>query len=244
MYFHPENVVEWESGMDKLWYLKQINIFKEVSKDELHEIDRISIHKKLSKKELIYLPGDRSNKVYLLKEGRVKVSRLSEDGREMTMVILEPGEIFGESALYSDQETRSTMAEALDDAIICTIYKNEFEDLLKRQPGLSLRVTKAVGKRRREIESRLEDMAFRSVPSRLAHLFLKLSEKYGKETGHGIKIDLPLTHLEIANLIGSTRETTTTQINKIKRQGLIDVIKRDIYITDSKGLEELAEVYE
>lgn len=193
---------------------------------------------------MIYLPGDRSDKVYLLKKGRVKVSRLSEDGREMTMIILEPGEFFGESALYTDQQTRSTMAEALDDAIICTIYREEFEALLREEPNLALRVTKAIGRRRREIESRLEDMVFRSVPSRLAHLLLKLADQYGREKSQGTLLDVTLTHLEIANLIGSTRETTTTQLNNLKRDGLINIKKRNIYILDKIGLEDLAEVYE
>lgn len=229
--------------MDKIWYLKQINIFKELSQPQLEEVDRIAIHKYLKKKEIIYLPGDSSDKVYLLKKGRVKVSRLSEDGREMTMTLLEPGEFFGESALYTEQPTRSTMAEALDDAMICSIYRTEFEQMLKREPDLALRVTKAIGRRRREIESRLEDMVFRSVPARLAHLLLKLAVQYGKEKKSGLLIDVGLTHLEIANLIGSTRETTTTQLNNLKRSGLIDIRKRDIYIIDRAGLEELADIY-
>lgn len=230
--------------MDKMWYLKQINIFSGLPERELQQLDRIAIHKYLKKKELIYLPGDKNDRVYLLKEGRVKVSRISEDGREMTMIILEPGEIFGESALYSGEERRSTMAEALDDVMICTIYKNEFEAILQREPKLSMQITKAIGKRRREIESRLEDMVFRSVPSRLAHLLLRLAEKYGREKAEGLLIDVNLTHLEIANLIGSTRETTTTQLNNLKRDDLISVKHRQIYITDKDGLEDLANVYE
>jgi len=230
--------------MDKMWYLKRINIFKDISQSELENIEHIAIHKFLKKKDLIYLPGDRNDKVFLLKEGRVKISRLSEDGREMTMVILEPGEIFGESALYSEKEHRSTMAEALDDALVCTIYKNEFESLLKRNPDLSLRVTRAIGRKRREVESRLEDMVFRNVPSRLAHLLINLSKKYGKEKNAGVLLDVDLTHLEIANLIGSTRETTTTQLNNLKRQGLISIQNRQIYITDQGGLKDLADIYE
>jgi len=229
--------------MDKIWYLKQINIFKELPEDELQEVNKIAIHKYLKKKEIIYLPGDLSDKVYLLKKGRVKVSRLSEDGREMTITILEPGEFFGESALYADQSTRSTLAEALDDALICSLYREEFEQMLKREPALALRVTKAIGLRRREIESRLEDMVFRSVPARLAHLLLKLANQYGKEKDTGLLIDVNLTHLEIANLIGSTRETTTTHLNNLKRSGLIDIRKRNIYVIDKAGLEELADVY-
>jgi len=230
--------------MDKMWYLKQIDIFQDLDEPQLQKVDNIAIHKFLKKKELVYLPGDRSDKVYLLKEGRVKVSRLSEDGKEMTMVILEPGEIFGESALYSNDETRSTMAEALDDALVCTVYRRDFEDMLKSQPELSLKLTKEIGKRRREIESRLEDMVFRSVPARLAHLLLNLAKKYGKEKKDGILIDIPLTHMEIANLIGSTRETTTTELNNFKRDGLITVKTRDIYLADIEGLEGLAKVYE
>lgn len=230
--------------MNKMWYLKQINFFKDIPESELRNIERIAIHKFLKKKELIYLPGDRNDKVYLLKQGRVKISRLSEDGREMTVIILESGEIFGESAIYSNQEQRTTMASALEDALICTIYKQEFESIIKRNPNLSFRLARSVGIRRREIENRLEDMVFRSVPGRLAHLLLNLAEKYGKQKKEGLLLDVNLTHLEIANLIGSTRETTTTQLNNLKRQGLLTVKHRQIYITDREGLEDLADVYE
>lgn len=230
--------------MDKMWYLKQIDIFSDLNEPQLQKVNEIAIHKPLKKKEIIYLPGDRSDKVYLLKEGRVKVSRISEDGKEMTTVILEPGEIFGESALFGDEEYRSTMAEALNDAMVCTVYRNEFEDILKRQPEISLKLTKEIGKRKQEIENRLEDMVFRNVTARLAHLLLNLAKKYGKEKEEGVLIDFPLTHLEIARLIGSTRETTTTEINNLKRDGRLSVKKRAIYLTDIPELEELAQVYE
>lgn len=230
--------------MDKIWYLKRINIFEDAGDSCLQRIDKYAIHKYLKKKEPIYLPGDKSDKVYLLKEGRVKVSKLSEDGREMTLEILEPGEIFGESAIFNDDDRRTTMAEALDDAMVCIMYQNEFEEILKRQPDLAMKFTREIGSKSREMESKLEDMVFRNVPARLAHLLLKLEKKHGKKLPSGIKLDVTLTHLEIANLIGSTRETTTTTLNNLKDEGLINVKNRNIYITDKEGLRELAGVYE
>ena len=211
-----------------------------MSDAEVKHLDKITFMKHYDKKDLIYLPGDVSDQVYLLKEGRVKISKLSEDGREITLVILEPGEIFGESALIDDKETRSTVAEALENAYLCVISRRDFEEFINNKPELALSITKLMGFRRRQIENMLEDLVFRGVHERLALLLLRLSERHGKEVDGKNLIDISLTHYDYANLIGSTRETTTACLNDFKREGLIEFQKRKVVIIDEKGLRSRA----
>ena len=211
-----------------------------MSDAEVKHLDEITFMKHYDKKDLIYLPGDVSDQVYLLKEGRVKISKLSEDGREITLVILEPGEIFGESALINDKETRSTVAEALENAYLCIISRKDFEEFINDKPELALSVTKLIGFRRRQIENMLEDLVFRGVHERLGILLLRLAERHGKEVDGKKLIDISLTHYDYANLIGSTRETTTACLNDFKREGLIEFQKRKVVIINEKGLRNRA----
>lgn len=226
--------------MEKTWYLKRINIFQGMSEAEMKQLDGITYMKRYDKKSLIYLPGDVSDQVYLLKEGRVKISKISEDGREITLVILEPGEIFGESSIVSDDQTRSSVAEALENAYICIISRRDFEEFINNKPELALSITKLMGFRRRQIETMLEDLVFRGVHERIALLLLRLADRHGKAVGENKLIDISLTHYDYANLIGSTRETTTACLNDFKREGLIEFQKRKVVILNERGLKERA----
>lgn len=227
--------------MDKIWYLKKINIFKGLSEEEMHYIDHVSTMKHYAKKEPIFLPADPGDRVYLLKKGRVKIARLSEEGKELILAVLNTGEIFGEAAIF-DTDARSNMAETLEDAYICEISKKDFEELLAKKPELALRLTKLVGLRRQQLEMKIEDLIFRNVQGRLVHLLLNLMRSYGVKKDTGILIDIKLTHAQIANLIGATRETTTLYLNQLKAQGLLDFEKRKILVLKpqllAKALEE------
>ncbi len=227
--------------MEKLWYLKRINIFGGLSESEMHWIDKISEMREFSKKQPIYLPGETSDKIYLLKSGKVKIKDLSEDGKEFIWDILDSGEIFGETTLFGVQSP-NTMAEALEDVQICVLNREDFEELLKRNPEFSLRVTKLIGLRRKELQSRISDLIFRDVHTRLAHLILDLSNKYGREHKRGTLIKVKLTHYDIASLIGSTRETTTVCLNDLKREGLIDILGKRILILDMPALKKRAQI--
>ena len=229
--------------MEKTWYLKRINVFKGMTEAEVKHLDDITYMKHYNKKDLIYLPGDVSDQVYLLKEGRVKISKLSEDGREITLVILEPGEIFGESAIVDDEDTRSSVAEALENAYLCVISRKDFEEFINNKPDLALSITKLMGFRRRQIETMLEDLVFRSVHERLALLILRLAERHSKDVNGNKLININLTHYDYANLIGSTRETTTACLNDFKREGLIEFQKRKVVIINEKGLRNRAEPF-
>ncbi len=138
-----------------------------------------------------------------------------------------------------DDSPRDTIAEALDDTYICVIKREDFEALLKRKPDLSFKLTKLIGLRLKRIGTRIEDLVFKDVNTRLANLLLDLSQKYGVKEKEGIQIGIKITHQEMANLIGSTRETVSMTLGEFKRQGLIDLEGRKILILKEDGLSSM-----
>jgi len=224
----------------KIWYLQKIKLFKEMNPEDMGKLDRMTRMKSVRKKTPIFFPGDPSQQVYLLKEGRVKISRISEEGREVTLALLEPGEIFGELEVLGDSP-RDTLAEALDDSQICVVSKDLFLEMVRSKPEFSFRLTKLMGARMQKIERRVEDLVFKDVPSRLAHLLLDLAENHGRKTPEGILIQIKITHQEIANLIGSIRETVSAILGEFKREGWISFEGRQMTLIRADQLKKRAE---
>ena len=157
----------------------------------------------------------------MLKTGRVKLSLLSPGGRELTLAFLEPGEIFGEIAT-DGEEGHATVAEAVEPSIICTLSRDAFERFLSTRPTLGLDIAKFIGFRLRKFQMRLQDLLFLDVKSRILKVLRDLSEDHGVVTPRGIVLKLRLTHQDIANLVGATRETTSSTISELRSAGLID----------------------
>ncbi len=185
------------------------------------------------------MAGDPNEFLYFLKRGRVKVSRIDESGKEYPLILLEPGEIFDELGLF-DETPRETTAIALEESLICTMRRRDFEELLRNKPELSIRLNKLMGFRSRQIETKIEELLFRDVPSRLARLLLRLFDKHKQETKHGERIGIKLTQQELTNLIGATREMTSSVLNHFKKEGFVNFVSKYIYITDRKELEKIA----
>jgi CRP-like cAMP-binding protein len=226
--------------LEKTWYLKRFNLFKSLTDREIGVVDRISYMKGYSRREQIYGQSDPGDVVYLLKEGRVKIYKLSPDGKELTLAVLESGEIFGEMALI-DEGPRDTIAETLEESLVCVIRRRDFELLLKKKPDLAMHVTKLIGLRRRKIENQLENLVFRNAPSRLAILLMSLADKHGVRDSRGIILNVKLSQQELANLIGTARETTSALLNEFKRLGMIDIQSRRIKILDQWRLKKIAD---
>lgn len=219
----------------KFWYLKKINLLKELSEKEMGFINKCSKMTSPQKGEIVFSQGESSSDVYFLKEGRVKLSRVSPEGREITLAILEPGEIFGELSVYDEGE-RNVQAQVMENSILCSMKKPDFLEVLGRNPQLNFKLTKFIVFRRLQIESRIDEMIFNDVPTRLANLLLSLKEQYGEENSRGIKLRIALTHQEIGNLIGATRETVSAIMGQWKKEGIVDSEGRKIILVDVKRL--------
>jgi CRP-like cAMP-binding protein len=227
-----------QTAPNKLWFLKHIRLFDGISPSEMQEMEKITRMEEVKKRQPLYLPGDPSSNVYLLKKGRVKIANTAPSGKEVTFDILEPGEVFGELDVLEDAP-RSTSAETLDDAVICVIPRRDFDQYLAMHPTVMFKLTKLIGLRLKKIQSRVEDLVFRDVPARLAHLLSELGKTEGAEDTQGIRLKVRLTHQEMANLIGCSRETVSTTMGQFRDDGLIQMDGRTITILNPEGLSRL-----
>jgi CRP/FNR family transcriptional regulator len=153
-----------------------------------------------------------------VKRGNIRISRITPDGKEVTVAILGAGDIFGEETLFAKGQ-RTTVATTVGQALVCTARADELFELLSRDPELALNVAKIVHDRLDDASATIEDLAYAKVADRLIHLFERLAAEHGIETSEGTRIDVRLTHADIASLIGSTRETVTVELANLARDG-------------------------
>ncbi len=228
-------------GARAFWCLLNVNLFPHLQPHEMEVLNRWvkSIHYR--KGEVIFLPGDPSDFVYFLHRGRVKLAYLDESGKRLTLAICRVGELFGEMALLGEKR-RKLVAEALEDAELCIVAGEDLMRFADHHKALSIQLTRAIGDRMRALESRLQDLIFKDVPTRLARLLVRFREDYGVPGPDGVLLDLKLTHRDIADLIGSTRETTTATLNDFIKRGVICKVKGRLLLCDEPRLLEIAQL--
>ncbi len=222
---------------EKIWHLKKCDLFQQLSSDKLRELELRCRAKKFPRGSPIYLPADEADGVLLLASGRVKICSFSADGKQAILTFIEPGELFGELAVLDD-EAREEYAEAAEASQVILIPADEIRRMMNEIPEISLGITKLIGLRRRRIERRLKYLLFRSNRERLTHLILELAEKYGYATREGVALSIKLSHQELANIIGSTRETVTVVLGELQAEGSLRLGRRRIVLTDVKRLAE------
>ena len=202
---------------NKVFYLKNNRLFSGVA-DKVDDTAHIFTTVLYPPKTAVFEQGDPTRLVYLVKRGNVRISRLTPDGKEITVAILGAGDIFGEETLFSQGE-RSTVATTVGETLVCTARADDLFELLSKDPELALNVAKLVHERLNDASATIEDLAYARVPDRLLHLFERLAAEHGIATEDGTKIDVRLTHADLASLIGSTRETVTLEISNLIREG-------------------------
>jgi CRP-like cAMP-binding protein len=216
---------------EKLWYLKNCQLFEQLAADDLKKIEARSKSRTFPRGTPIYLPMDETNAVFLLASGRAKICHLTADGKQSILAFIEPGELFGELALL-DVGPRDEYAESVEKSTIVLIPGEVMHELMESHVGITLGVTKMIGMRRRRIEQRLKNLLFLSNRERLAHLLLELAEQYGTQENGGLRLRIQLSHQDLANIVGSTRETVTVVLGEMQQQGLLSLGRRRIVILD------------
>lgn len=218
----------------RLWYIKNAALFSWLQEDELQRLASRSEMVECKRNSSFYFAQEQSDCIYLVKQGRVKLTRTSAEGREIILDILGPGEIFGELAV-AGEEIRTHSAGALDDVLVCIITRQDFEELLCRHPEMALKVLKLVGLRRRELEMRLEDLIFQPLATRLVLTLLWQARRHGVSETDG-SVSLPLTQKDLAHLIGASREAVADQLAEFKQSGLIGTSYRKVKLLDMQRL--------
>lgn len=225
-----------DEGLNKLWYLKSINLLAGLSEEEIKYIDSRSKMKTYKKGEIIYFSDSDMQQIFFLKKGKVKLYKTDLSGKEIVFAILKDKECFG-SLSPLERSGTNEFAEAMEDCLTCVIDKNIFFSFIKDKPTIVLRLNKLLSLKIFELEMLLEELTFKTVLERAVSLFIKLDEKFGIPFNGGKIINLSLTHNDIASMIGSTRESTTVALNTLKSRGLIDSRKKKIIIKELEKLQ-------
>ena len=218
---------------------RRLQIFSGFTPEEMSRITAQVRSLRKARGEFIYTPGSRADSIYFLKQGRIKLSVLSESGKEIAIDIIEPGEIFGEFALVDDSP-RSNMAQALDDMLMWVFPKREFTQLLASEPRLALNYIRLVGDRRRRMEKKLSDITSKAVSARACELLHELSTSASEVETAVSDYLVPLTHHDVASLIGAARQTTTTVLNDLERRGIIELGRGWVRVKRLKELQTYA----
>ena len=187
----------------------------------------------------MYLPGDRSEAVFFLASGRVKISRLSDNGKELILEIVEPGSFFGETGVL-DEEPRETVAEVLEPSTFHAVPEATFRSMLRRRTKLLMKLAQLMGRRQKKLEKRLMDVVYKNAPQRLADLLLELSQDYGVRDSRGILLRIKLSQSALGNLLGVSREIVNHTFSGLRRRGVIIVAEGRVIIQDPDALAALA----
>ena len=219
----------------KLWYFQNFNLFKEVEDMSLIQLAVLSQMSYSHKKEVVYFPEEPSNTIYLLKAGKIKISRISPDGQTVTLALLGAGEIFGESAILG-QESHQNIAEVVEDAVICAMDRTAFQELLEKSNSLNRRVRSHLGLRIRKVEAQIEDLVFKDAHQRVVSFLVRYVRDFGKKMVDLWEVRPFLTHQDIAELTATSRQTVNAILNELKSEGKIDFTRQFLRISDPDGL--------
>lgn len=217
--------------MSKYDYLKQINIFSQLKEEFLQKIDNISILRNFTKGKIIFVEGEPGEAFYYIKSGLVKISKDSSDGREHILHILNEGHVFAEVTLFNNTSYPAT-AEVLEEAQIGIIKNNDLEKLIVENPEISLELIKYLNHRLVEAQNKVRNLALYDTFGRTAQALVKLADDYGKKTSEGIELDLNISRQELANIVGTTRETVIRVLAAFKKEKSIELDKSNIKIKD------------
>ena len=189
------------------------------------------------KGQFIYFQDQPSDQIYMIAEGRVKIGSYSAQGKEITKTILSKGEIFGELAL-TGEEQRADFAQSLsDETRVCCMGIEMMQELMVENKALSLKILKLIGFRLRKLERRLESLVFKDARTRIVEFIREMAQERGQKVGFETMIKNQLTHQDIANLTGTSRQTVTTILNDLRDRNLINFDRRKILIRDMDKLK-------
>lgn len=230
--FRPRAAARYPEREQKLRYLLETEFFQGMTADDLAEVERMTTMTTCRRGRVFFTPGETGEVLFILKRGRVQLYRLASDGKKLVLATLGSGTVFGEMALVG-QRMYGSFAEAVEDCTLCVMSRTDVERFIVTKPAFALRLVELVGRRLIEAEERLERIAFHSVPARLAALLLDLAGPSNELSG--------FSHQDLADAVGSYRETVTRVLNEFRSAGLIELARTRIALRDCAGLRRVAE---
>lgn len=215
----------------KLWYIQQLDLFKDLAKEKLQNIESFFVMKQYGKCEVIFEPGDK-DKVFIVKTGKVELYQLTAQGKKVIIEVLKPGSIFGD---LGSEAAVDIFVEATIESYVCSLNKNTFFSLVSQYPQLSEKLMRNLFNRLLSVEKRMSSVAVDNAFHRLVKLFLSLGKRKSEDF---MEISDKFTHEELAQMLGISRQTVTTIINQLEKKGLIKRSQKMLQF-DPSQLEQL-----
>jgi len=213
--------------------LKRVPLFNDLSEAELDRFAEVTREREYPRNSVILFEDDPGDALYIVSAGQVKVVLIGEDGREVILSVLGDGDFFGEMSLIDD-EPRSAHVIAMKDSHLLVLRRDDFQAQLQQHPSVALKLLRVLVQRLRRADQKIGSLVLLDVNGRVAQLLLDLGEESG-----GPRITRKLTHHTIAQMIGSSRETVSRAMRELVEQGLIEVNRREITITNGDALRSM-----
>lgn len=221
--------------MSDFWRLHGFDWMAGVSERETEQLLSRTTSQECARGEIVFEPASGPRSVYLLEKGLVRIFRLSEQGGEVTLGYVRPGEVFGELQAISDH-ARESFAQAISPSLVWRIPIPELRRLINTVPQIALRVAEQMEKRFRRVESRVEGLALRDLRARICLMLLELAEDFGREADGEVLIDLPLSQHDLAILVGASRQSVNKCLRDLREARRIAYRKRRFALLDPAEL--------
>jgi len=215
--------------MDDQELLRTVPIFSELTDGDITSLSRLTNRRRYPKDTVVFFENEEGDFFFTIVEGRIKVTILGDDGREIILSVLGPGDFFGEMALL-DNEPRSATAIAVEDSELLSLHRTDFQSVLSDNRSITAALIKILTARLRRANHQISTLALLDVYGRVARVIVDMARDEGKRLKDGRIAFRRATHQEIANRIGTTRETVTRMLKDLERQGLIHVEGREIVV--------------
>ncbi|MDR3667250.1 MAG: Crp/Fnr family transcriptional regulator [Ignavibacteriaceae bacterium] len=219
-------------------FLKYVPIFSELNDTTIDKISKIGNRKSFKKDSVVLFEHETGSALFVIVEGKVKISRVSDDGREVILTILNESDFFGEMAIL-DGLSRSANVTAMEDSELFIIQRNDFIALLQSHPEISISLLKELTQRMRAADLKIKSLSLKDAEGKVATVILQLADEIGKIKNGAVEIEkLPLQH-DLANMAGTSRETISRTLHSLVKKELIDLKGSRLKILDYEKFKEL-----
>jgi len=217
--------------------LRKVSLFSDLDDELLDLLMEVIEVRTFPKNKIIFFEGDTGSALYFIKSGKVKISKLSETGREIIVHFLGPGDIFAEVTLFQKNATYPATAEVIEDAVIGMIRNKNLESLVLENPQMAMELIRALTNKIMTIQERIRHLGANDAVERTVQVLLALANGHGNKTPKGIELCVNITRQDLAAFVGTTRETISRILSKLNQAGVIDISGKSIVITDLEGLK-------
>ncbi len=221
--------------MEENYDLAGLSFFADLTRDQLQHVAAQAAVETIPRGTVLFMEGHESKRTFIIISGLVKVYKLHKEGREKTLAILGRGDILGEMTLY-DNTSRSATAETMEESTLLLIGNDEFKQLLLDIPELAIKIIQVLAQRLRQADQHIQELLFLNARSRIICNLVHLAVVHGIEEKGRIKIPLRLTHAELANLVGVSRETATKVLDELQKTNLIRIKSKQLWIINTEEL--------